>query len=99
LGNINKVTYVSKNFYSPKNYLEPSKSISGHVTTTANSSSINNANPSTTTWNSSKVLLSKDNKDKATLFKSQKYIRDFKVGSILNGANDSSLMAKKEEPK
>ena len=95
--NINKMTYVSKNFYSPKNYLEPSKSVSGQVTTTkANSSSINNTNTSASIWNSSKFLLTKDAKDKATLFKSQKYIRDFKGGSILNGSNDSSLLVKKE---
>lgn len=91
------MTYVSKNFYSPKNYLEPTKSISGHVTTTNHSTSINNANTSASIWNSSKVLVSKEAKEKATLFKSQKYIRDFKGGSILTGANDSSLMAKKEE--
>lgn len=51
-------------------------------------------------WNSSKALLTKDvAKDKATLFKSQKYIRDFKgaSSSILN--NDSSILVKKEEPK
>jgi hypothetical protein len=50
-------------------------------------------------WNSSKALLTKDTaKDKATLFKSQKYIRDFKgTSSILN--NDSSILAKKEESK
>ncbi len=60
---------------------------------------VNNAPVSGGVWNSSK-LLAKDPKDpKAALFKSQKYIRDFKAGSIINGANESSVMVKKEEPK
>lgn len=49
-------------------------------------------------WNSSKALLNKDTvKDKAYLFKSQKYIRDFKGTSIIG--NDSSIIIKKEEQK
>mgnify|MGYP007076209182 CR=1 FL=1 len=49
-------------------------------------------------WNSSKALLNKDTvKDKAYLFKSQKYIRDFKGTSIIG--NDSSIIVKKEEQK
>jgi hypothetical protein len=100
INQINKMTYVSKNFYSPKSYLEPSKSMSGHVTSSMNAGSIvTNAPVSGNVWNSSK-LLAKDPKDpKAALFKSQKYIRDFKAGSIINGANESSVMVKKEEPK
>ena len=75
--------------------------MSGHVTSSMNPGSIvSNTPASGTIWNSSKVLLNKDPKDpKATLFKSQKYIRDFKGGSIINATNESTLMAKKEEPK
>ena len=75
--------------------------MSGHVSSSVNTGFIvNNTPASGSIWNSSKVLLNKDPKDnKATLFKSQKYIRDFKAGSIINGANDSSIMVKKEESK
>jgi hypothetical protein len=70
--------------------------MSSHVTSSVNAGSLVNNNP-VSSWNSSKVLATKD--PKAALFKSQKYIRDFKAGSIGNGANDSALIAKREEPK
>ncbi len=72
--------------------------MSGHIAT-SNSSTINHTNgTSSSMWNSSKALLGKDVvKDKATLFKSQKYIRDYKGASIISGNNDSII--KKEEPK
>jgi len=73
--------------------------MSNHISTTAASSAINNTATSASIWNSSKALLNKDVKDKAYLFKSQKYIRDFKGASILNGTNDSSVLIKKEEQK
>ena len=93
------MTYVSKTFYSPKNYMENTKSMSGHMATTTTSNPLNNANTSASIWNSSKALLNKDGKDKAYLFKSQKYIRDFKGNSIVTGNNDSSIIVKKEEQK
>jgi hypothetical protein len=69
--------------------------MSGHVTSSINPGPfVSNTPASGTIWNSSKVLLSKD--PKATLFKSQKYIRDFKPGSVVNTANDSTLIPKKE---
>ena len=99
VNNINKITYVSKTFYSPKNYLEPTKSVSGHISSSINNNVINNTTTNGTIWNSSKVLLTKDvPKDKAYLFKSQKYIRDFK-GTSMMGGNDSSILVKKEEQK
>ena len=101
VNNINKITYVSKTFYSPKNYLEPTKSVSGHISSSINNNVINSTTTNGTIWNSSKVLLTKDNpKDKAYLFKSQKYIRDFKGTSMsMMGGNDSSILVKKEEQK
>ncbi len=89
LNQINKVTYVSKNFYSPKNYLDPTKPVSAHLATT----SVHNG--ASSIWNSSKVLLGNNTKEKAALFKSQKYIRDFKGNSILSSGNDSSIVVKK----
>ncbi len=96
--NINKLTYVTKTFYTPKNYPEPTKSTSGHMVTTSGTTVNNNSN-SALIWNSSKVLLNKDTKDKAYLFKSQKYIKDFKGTTVLTANNDSGLMVKKEERK
>jgi hypothetical protein len=43
--------------------------------------------------------MSKEIKDKAYLFKSQKYIKDFRSTSVLGGDNNSSLIVKKEERK
>ena len=56
------MTYVSKTFYSPKNYMEPTKSVSGHVATTSGSSGVNTTTTSASIWNSSKVMLNKDTK-------------------------------------
>ena len=58
MNNINKLTYVTKTFYSPKNYQEPTKSVSGYVPTTSGTPANNNTNSSI--WNSSKALLNKD---------------------------------------
>lgn len=82
--NLNRPTYVSKTFYSPKNHMEPTKSSSNHG---IGSSSGNNIWGSS---NSSKAFLNKEVKDKTYLFKSQKYIRDFK-------GNDTSILGKREE--
>lgn len=93
LNNINKLTYVTKTFYTPKNFQQPIKSVSGYVPNT--SVTPTNANTTSAIWNSSKALLNKDVKDKAYLFKSQKYIRDFKGNSTINPNNDSSVLIKK----
>ena len=68
---------------------------SGHVPT----SSVLGANNTGSLWNSSKLVMNKDNKDKTYLFKSQKYIRDFKSTSFLGTSNDSNILIKKEEKK
>lgn len=87
------MTYVSKTFYSPKNYMEPTKSISSHGISNNIASSVGNGN-STAAWNSSKALLNKEVKDKNFVFKSQKYIRDYK-GLSTSNTNDTSILVKK----
>ena len=74
--------------------------MSGHAISSSANNVPSSHGSSTATWNSSKVLLNKETKDKTYLFKSQKYIRDFKgTSSGLNGGNDSSIFVKKEEHK
>lgn len=78
---VNRPTYVTKTFYSPKNHHQATKS----------SSNIG-INSGTNVWgssNSSKAFLNKEVKDKTYLFKSQKYIRDFK--------GETSILGKREE--
>lgn len=72
--------------------------MSGHVNSSLGNNGISSTMANGSVWNSSKALLNKDTvKDKAYLFKSQKYIRDFKGTSIIG--NDSSIIIKKEEQK
>ena len=91
--NINRPTYVTKTFYSPKNY-EQVKSMSGHVTATS-VTQVNQTSIGSGIWSSNantKAFNNKEPKDKTYLFKSQKYIRDFKSTTL----NPNS---KKEEEK
>lgn len=68
------------------------KAVSGYAQT-ATVTPVNN-NTSSSAWNTSKAVINKDTKDKAMLFKSQKYIRDFKGTPVVN--NDSGISVKKE---